>query len=80
MKKYVLSTLLSCALVAGTSLRAEDPTIDEPPPPKEVGQAAVDGFDAGKQKNLGNIAIALLAVTVATVAILLVSKNQGKHA
>ncbi len=62
------------------------PTEETPPPqvveeraPREVGKAAVDGVDTCKQRRLGNIVIALLAVAVATTAIILVSKNEGKH-
>lgn len=91
MKKYILNTLLSLSLFCMTSMHAEEPPVDTtveapinetppPPPPREVGRGASDGVDMAKQKNLGNIAIALLAITVATAAIILVSKNQGKHA
>ena len=92
MKTYILNTLLSLSLLYATTLRAEEaPAIEPPPPPqeelpppppppREVGRASADGVDMGKQRNLGNIAIALLAITVAVTAIILVSKNEGKHA
>lgn len=89
MKKQILNILLSLSLFCVTSLRAEPPPVERaeeasveeaPPPPREVGRGSADGVDMGKQKNLGNIAIALLAITVAVIAIILVSKNEGKHA
>lgn len=96
MKKHLLNTILSLSLLFATGGHAEESAVTEPPtqeeaalpeeelppppPPREVGRAAADGVDMGKQRNLGNIAIALLAITVAVTAIILVSKNQGKHA
>lgn len=81
MKKYILNTLLSLSLFCMAPLRAEEAPIEKaPPPPREVGRGSANGVDMAKQKNLGNIAIALLAITVAVTAIILVSKNEGKHA
>lgn len=48
-------------------------------PPREVGAAATGGFDTAKRKQLGNFAIAVITIAVATTAVLLVSKHEGKR-
>jgi hypothetical protein len=44
---------------------------------KEVGKASTDGMSAAKKRQWQNIALASGAVVVATVAMILVSRNNG---
>ncbi len=81
MKKRATSILLALSLLLTPQLRAEETTApSEPtPPPRQVGRASADGVDLARQRNLGNITIALIAVAIAVTAIILVSKHDGKH-
>lgn len=65
--------------VVEETIIALEPTPELPPPPtdKEVGKASADAANAAKWKNWQSIALAAGAVTVATVALILVANHQG---
>lgn len=71
MKK--LTALITCtAFLCTSALRAEDPPADAP---KQVGEAAEEGSKSGR--NWVQYTIAGVAIAVAIIALVLVSKNKG---
>lgn len=73
MKKLLVSLLLLTFLTP--SLRADIP--QDLPDSKYVGQASDDGVKAARKEQWQNIALAVGAIAVATVAIVLVANNKG---
>jgi hypothetical protein len=75
-----VQNLTEAATLAETPEEAPQPEAapdSTTPVVKEVGKASTDGMSAAKRRQWQNIALASGAVIVATVAMILVSRNNG---